>query len=159
MAALIDAPAPIHIEIIGASEDADYRSIVEDKMKLAVSAGNRIEWQQTRPDHEAFEALLDDTSILALPYLHGWNSGLAIQALEHGVKLLCSDLPLFRELQGKAGESWVHCAAVQRPVTPETLAWVASSPTTEDVQRLTQWLSSMSWSAFADQLDDFLESK
>ena len=43
-----------------------------------------------------------------LPYLRGSNSGFSMLVLSCGQRLLCSALPMFRELQNRLGPPWVH---------------------------------------------------
>jgi beta-1,4-mannosyltransferase len=46
--------------------------------------------------------------IVFLPYLRGWNSGLSMFVLSCGQRLLCSALPMFRDLANRPGPPWVY---------------------------------------------------
>ena len=74
-----------------------------------------------------------------LPYSHIVNSGLAMLVLACGRPVICSDLPLFRELQERFGPVWV------RVLGPAGLApLVEAPPTPEDFRRLREALNRVS---------------
>jgi hypothetical protein len=61
-----------------------------------------------RPSDEKLSELIQSVDIVFMPYLRGWNSGFAMFVLGCGSRLLCSDLPMFRELEDAVGAPWVY---------------------------------------------------
>jgi glycosyltransferase involved in cell wall biosynthesis len=61
-----------------------------------------------RPSDERLSELIQTVDIVFMPYLRGWNSGFAMLALGCGSRLLCSDLPMFREIEEALGAPWVY---------------------------------------------------
>jgi beta-1,4-mannosyltransferase len=61
-----------------------------------------------RPCDEKLSELIQSVDVVFLPYLRGWNSGFMMLSLGCGSRLLCSDLPMFREIEEVLGPPWVY---------------------------------------------------
>ena len=69
---------------------------------------NRLVQVEDRPSDERLSELIQSVDVVFMPYLRGWNSGFAMLVLGCGGRLLCSDLPMFRELEDAVGAPWVY---------------------------------------------------
>jgi beta-1,4-mannosyltransferase len=63
---------------------------------------------EERPSDERLSALIQSVDVVFMPYLRGWNSGFAMLVLGCAGRILCSDLPMFRELEEIVGAPWVY---------------------------------------------------
>ena len=61
-----------------------------------------------RPSDKRLSELIQSVDVVFMPYLRGWNSGFAMFVLGCGSRLLCSDLPMFREIEEALGPPWVY---------------------------------------------------
>jgi beta-1,4-mannosyltransferase len=61
-----------------------------------------------RPSDEKLSELIQSVDVVFMPYLRGWNSGFAMLVLGCRGRVLCSDLPMFRELEEAVGAPWVY---------------------------------------------------
>ena len=52
--------------------------------------------------------IIGAVDVVLLPYLRGSNSGLSMLVLSCGQRLLCSALPMFRDLTNRPGPPWVY---------------------------------------------------
>lgn len=94
--------------------------------------------------------LIQSVDIVFLPYITGFNSGLAILCLSNRARMIASDLPMFRELEQTLGHPWVYTWAPARSSSGrdlETLLESASKtlPTASDEGRLSDFLSESSF--------------
>ena len=58
--------------------------------------------------NERMAELMQAVDVVLLPYTWGWNSGAVAFAVSCHARLLCSDLPMFRELAEQLGPPWVY---------------------------------------------------
>lgn len=103
--------------------------------------------------------LIQSVDIVFMPYLRGWNSGFAMLALGCGARLLCSDLPMFREMAETPGPPWVyvfdHDAADLFQELATAVAQVSRDrPQATDRARLEQFLAD---SGFARAASRYVE--
>jgi beta-1,4-mannosyltransferase len=61
-----------------------------------------------RPSDERLSELIQSVDAVFLPYMRGWNSGFAMFVLGCGGRVLCSNLPMFREIEEALGSPWVY---------------------------------------------------
>jgi glycosyltransferase involved in cell wall biosynthesis len=52
--------------------------------------------------------MIGAVDVVLLPYLRGSNSGFSMLVLSYGQRLLCSALPMFRDLTNRPGPPWVY---------------------------------------------------
>jgi beta-1,4-mannosyltransferase len=69
---------------------------------------NRLVRVGDRPSDERLSELIQSVDVVFMPYLRGWNSGFAMLVLGSRGRILCSDLPMFRELEDAVGAPWVY---------------------------------------------------
>jgi beta-1,4-mannosyltransferase len=98
-----------------------------------------------RPSDEKLSELIQSVDIVFMPYLRGWNSGFAMFVLGCGGRLLCSDLPMFRELEEALGPPWVYLFDHKAADLSEELAAAATriardKPGSGDIIRLERFL-------------------
>lgn len=58
--------------------------------------------------NERMAELMQAVDVVLLPYTWGWNSGAVAFAVSCHARLLCSDLPMFRELAEQLGPPWAY---------------------------------------------------
>lgn len=105
---------------------------------------------------EGLSELIQSIDLVFLPYLRGWNSGLAMFALGCGCRLLCSALPMFTEIAEKLGPPWVfvfdHRAAdLSQELTAAVARASQHTPSAADQVRLAQFLAATSFEQAAVQ--------
>jgi beta-1,4-mannosyltransferase len=110
----------------------------------------RLVHVEERPSDKTLSELIQSVDIVFLPYLRGWNSGLAMFALGCGARLLCSALPMFREIEEALGPPWVyvfdHNAADLSQELAAAVARVSKhKPSASDHARLDQFLAARSF--------------
>jgi glycosyltransferase involved in cell wall biosynthesis len=121
-----------------------------------------------RLSDEKLAEFIQATDLVLLPYLRGWNSGFAMFVLGAGGRILCSNLPMFRELADELGPPWVylfdHAAGdlskeLNDAISPASLA----SPDAADHNRLQRFLKANSFEdaalRHADLYRDLMGSK
>ena len=69
---------------------------------------HRLVRVDARPSDKGLSDLIQSVDIVFMPYLHGWNSQLAMFALGRGGRLPYSALPMFLELAEALGPPWVY---------------------------------------------------
>jgi beta-1,4-mannosyltransferase len=83
-----------------------------DTMQIEASL-SRIPFNQLirikeRLSDERLVEIIGVVDVVLLPYLVGSNSGFAMLVLSCGQRLLCSALPMFRDLTNRLGPPWVY---------------------------------------------------
>jgi beta-1,4-mannosyltransferase len=66
--------------------------------------------------------IINAVDIVLLPYLRGSNSGFSMLVLSCGQRVLCSALPMFRDLANRLGRPWVYIFDHQAKDLSEELA-------------------------------------
>jgi len=61
-----------------------------------------------RLSDQCLEEIIGAVDVVFLPYLRGSNSGLSMLVLSCGQRLICSALPMFRDLTNSPGPPWVY---------------------------------------------------
>jgi beta-1,4-mannosyltransferase len=120
--------------------EAIFRSIQPD----------RLVRMEERLSDERLSELIQAIDVIFLPYLRGWNSGFAMFALGCNGRLLCSDLPLFREIEETLGRPWIyvfnHNAVNLSHELATAVARVSNDkPTASDKVRLEEFLAARSF--------------
>jgi beta-1,4-mannosyltransferase len=109
-----------------------------------------------RLSDERLAELVQSIDLIFLPYLRGWNSGFAMFALGCRARLLCSRLPMFREIAEVLGRPWVyifdHNAADLRHELATAMAEISQeAPNASDQARLDRFLAARSFDQAALQ--------
>jgi glycosyltransferase involved in cell wall biosynthesis len=99
---------------------------------------------------EKLAELIQSVDIVFMPYLRGWNSGFAMLALACRARLLCSALPMFREIADTLGPPWIYTFDHQALDLSDELAAVVGfvtrdKPTASDDSRLQRFLAAASF--------------
>ena len=105
---------------------------------------------------ERLSELIQAVDVVLLPYLQGWNSGFAMLALACRTPLLCSGLPMFREIEEALGPPWVyifdHNGRDLSRELHEAVAQIRSGQVTaSDEDRLTRFIAATSFEQAALQ--------
>jgi hypothetical protein len=69
---------------------------------------NRLIRIRERLSDQSLADIIGAVDVVLLPYLRGSNSGFSMLVLSCGQRLLCSSLPMFRDLTNRPGPPWVH---------------------------------------------------
>ncbi len=93
--------------VVAGAVDSTY-----DTMEIEASL-SRIPLKQLirireRLSDQRLADIIGAVDVVLLPYLHGSNSGLSMLVLSCGQRLLCSALPMFRDLTNRPGPPWVY---------------------------------------------------
>jgi beta-1,4-mannosyltransferase len=120
--------------------EAIFRAIQPDRLV-------RIE---ERLSDKRLSELIQAIDVIFLPYLRGWNSGLAMLALGCGARLLCSDLPLFREIEETLGRPWIYvfnhnAVDLSQELTTAVARVSNDNPNASDQLRLEEFLAARSF--------------
>jgi glycosyltransferase involved in cell wall biosynthesis len=133
----------------------------EARAILARLPASMLTLHDKRLSDEELNETLQSVDLALAPYTEGWNSGMALLILSNRVRCLCSDLPMFTDLQAEVGASWV-----------ETFSWsgnseasfraaldriVASAASIAEVQVLERFLDASSFASGAVRLRGFYE--
>jgi beta-1,4-mannosyltransferase len=111
---------------------------------------NRLVRIEERLSDERLSELIQAMDVIFLPYLRGWNSGFAMLALGCTGRLLCSDLPLFREIEETLGRPWIyvfdhHAADLSHELATAVARVSNDKPTASDQVRLGEFLAARSF--------------
>jgi beta-1,4-mannosyltransferase len=109
---------------------------------------------EERLSDERLAELVQTIDLTILPYLRGWNSGFAMFVLANGGRLLCSDLPMFRELAEEVGAPWIYLFDHNATDLSKELAGAMSrisveKPNSADQDRLQRFLTASSFDVTA----------
>ncbi len=109
--------------------------------------------------NERMAELMQAVDVVLLPYTWGWNSGAVAFAVSCHARLLCSDLPMFRELAEQLGPPWVyvydHAAADPAAALRAALFRMARDAVDQAASdRLRAFLAETSFAAGGIQLRD-----
>ena len=139
------------LEIIGHCDDRDYATVIQAGIDAARAAGRTISWEDRRPGHDEMRQILEQSAAIVLPYKTGWNSGMAVNVLERGAPLLCSSLPVFKELSDDLGPPWVTCFKGDGSDLGEAIAKAMNAQISDDQRRnLADALNALDWPRFAE---------
>lgn len=130
----------------GAEGDALRRRIGELR-----DAGRPIVLADRRLDDQELADAVAASTVVALPYKTGWNSGLAMLAIERGRPLLTSDAPVFQELGDQLGPQWVRRA---RSLGAQDVADSVLAPPPPP-QAAADYLKARDWDTIARQTETF----
>jgi beta-1,4-mannosyltransferase len=95
----------IKIVVAGAVDSADNIEIEASLSRVPLKQLIRI---RERLSDQRLADIIRAVDVVALPYLWGSNSGLSMLVLSCGQRLLCSALPMFRDLMNCVGPPWVY---------------------------------------------------
>jgi glycosyltransferase involved in cell wall biosynthesis len=93
--------------LVAGHGDAESRDEAQAVAAHFAGSGNFI-YLDRRLDNDEFERVLQACDVAILPYLTSYNSGIAMYCLSCGIRVLASDLPIFRELRDRFGSTWVR---------------------------------------------------
>lgn len=152
-------PLPVPLNIHGRCEVIEYDRLITELVEKARAAGNEIHWKNERPSGDAFNESVANAELLLLPYLEGWNSGMALSALEAGTPILATSLPIFEELKAEIGHGWIttYSSETENLATLVETA-LSSPPSAQARQQLVAYLETLEWSVFAERLCTMLET-
>jgi beta-1,4-mannosyltransferase len=119
---------------------------------------NRLVRVGDRPSDERLSELIQSVDVVFMPYLRGWNSGFAMLVLGCGGRVLCSDLPMFREIKEALGPPWVyifdHEAADLSQELSAAIASIAHETGSCDGARLERFLKANAFEKAASRHSD-----
>jgi beta-1,4-mannosyltransferase len=96
----------IKIVVAGAA-DATY-NIAEIEAPLNRIPPSQLVRIRERLTDQCLADIIRAVDVVLLPYLRGSNSGFSMLVLSCGQRLLCSALPMFRDLMDRLGPPWVY---------------------------------------------------
>lgn len=94
--------------IAGKVPDDAYGASIREAVRAATEAGASVSLHDRRLDDRELVGALAASDLLAVPYEHGENSGLAVLAAERDVALLLPGRPDFDELAGALHPALAH---------------------------------------------------
>jgi glycosyltransferase involved in cell wall biosynthesis len=136
-------PGRVTLFVAGAFADRDYGAVMRPRIAEIAAMGHAVVLRQERLDDAALVDAIRASDTVALPYRAIWNSGLAVLAIENGGRLIASDAPLFRELQGELGAERVHVA--EGTLTAEALIAAVQPKEENDSRRLDGFCAARTW--------------
>jgi glycosyltransferase involved in cell wall biosynthesis len=145
---------PLRLVVAGAfHQSCDARDI---EAKLKVINPNQLVRIETRLSDEKLSEIIQSIDVVFMPYLEGWNSGFAMLALACGARLLCSELPMFREIRERLGPPWIYLFDHNAPDLRQALSSVVTDisrdrPSERDRLRLEQFLADTSFEQTASR--------
>jgi beta-1,4-mannosyltransferase len=93
--------------VVAGAVDSTY-----DTTQIEASLGRipltRLIRIKERLSDQCLSDLIGAVDVVLLPYLRGSNSGLSMLVLSCGQRLLCSALPMFRDLTNRPASPWVY---------------------------------------------------
>jgi hypothetical protein len=95
----------IKIVVAGAADPSDPMDI---EVALSHIPPGRLVRIGERLSDRCLEDIIRAVDIVLLPYLRGSNSGFSMLVLSCGQRLVCSSLPMFRDLANRLGSPWVY---------------------------------------------------
>ena len=109
---------------------------------------------------EKLSELIQSIDLVFMPYLQGWNSGFAMFALACGARLLCSGLPMFREIEEALGPPWIYvfdhnAADLSLELAMAVARVLKDKPEAADYVRLERFLAAHSFEQAASQYANF----
>lgn len=154
------SPLSVPLNIYGRCEDPAYRAEIAANIETAQAAGNTISWVDRRPSATAFNEHAAEAGLLLLPYLDGWNSGMALSALEAGTPILATDLPIFEELKRDIGHKWITTYTSEADdLTGLIERRLSSPPDAEGQKALAAYLERLDWGTFSSGLHALLSGQ
>jgi beta-1,4-mannosyltransferase len=97
---------PVRLVMAGTFHDSCDVSGIEAKLRQIDP--NRLVRIGKRLSDESLSEMIQSIDLVFMPYLQGSNSGFAMLALACGARLLCSALPMFREIRESLGSPWIY---------------------------------------------------
>ncbi len=157
LAHIAEHPLTAPFNIYGRCEEPAYRATIASKISTARAAGNDINWDENRPSAAEFNQRVGEAGLLLLPYLDGWNSGMALSALEAGTPILATSLPIFEELKKDIGNDWITTYTPESGDLPRLIERrLSSSPSGTDQKVLAAYLERLDWKLFSTSLFNLL---
>lgn len=116
-----------------------------------------------RLSDERLSELIQSVDIVFMPYLRGWNSGFAMLVLACSGRVLCSSLPMFREIADALGPPWVYifdhnAADLSQELTAAVVRISRDKPSESDQARLKRFLAAHNFEQAASQHVDLYNS-
>ncbi len=137
-------------ECDGESRDVPIARIIDQ----INGQGSDVRWLRRRLSATEFDAYIRAVEVVVLPYLWGWNSGVALQALFARRRVLATDLPIFRELRDIVGPYWIQIYDGTDASLNEALALIGQTRATQaDHDRLDGLLQQSTWEAFGASME------
>jgi beta-1,4-mannosyltransferase len=96
----------LHLVVAGRLHASCNVDEVETALGM-IEPGRLVRIRERLSDEDLSETI-QSIDLVFMPYLRGWNSGFAMFALGCGTRLLCSDLPMFREIENILGSPWIY---------------------------------------------------
>jgi beta-1,4-mannosyltransferase len=145
---------PIRLVVAGTFHESCDVDRIETKLRKIDPS--RIVRIGERLSDERLSEMIQSIDLVFMPYLQGWNSGFAMFALACRARLLCSALPMFREIGESLGSPWIYLFNHNAADLSHELACVMDSisrhkPNEGDMIRLQQFLSDTSFEQTASR--------
>jgi glycosyltransferase involved in cell wall biosynthesis len=148
---------PVYIVVAGSVERGFENHVKTVSGSVSPERLRRID---TPLSDSQLDQLIQGVDVVFLPYTRGFNSGAALLVLSNRSRMLCSDLPIFRELESAVDHPWVYtfrtapdCVQVSLADRLEEAALAGSGQ--EATRRLDDFLHKSSFSRGASLLADF----
>ncbi len=93
--------------VVAGAVDSTYDAI-EVEASLSRIPLKRLIRIRERLSDQCLADMISVVDIVLLPYLRGSNSGFSMLVLSCGQRLLCSALPMFKDLTNRPGPPWVY---------------------------------------------------
>jgi beta-1,4-mannosyltransferase len=93
--------------VVAGAVDSTYDT-VDIEVSLSRIPPTRLIRIRERLSDQCLADLIGAVDVVLLPYLRGSNSGFSMLVLSCGQRLLCSALPMFRDLTNRPGAPWVY---------------------------------------------------
>jgi hypothetical protein len=120
------------------------------------ATGQRIVFLERRLDDRELADAIRACDFNAMPYRQITNSGFALLTLELGGRILCSDAPVFAELQDEIGDGWL--AALKQWDAAALRRAMATPMTATDEARIDAFRQKRAWPAIGLQTVLFYRS-
>lgn len=147
------APGRMTLFIAGVFADAEYEKIARGRLSSLLEEGHSVVLHERRLDHEALAEAIRACDLVALPYRKSSNSGLALLVLENQLRIIATDLPVFRELESELGSNWVRI--LDRNPSGDALISALESTDVQDVERLNAFCAARSWTGIGRATIEF----
>ncbi len=144
----------LRLRIVGACSGGSREALIAAAVDQMNERGSDVRWLKRRPSTLEFDAHMRAMDVVLLPYLWGWNSGVALQALFARRRVLATDLPIFRELRDALGPYWIQTYDGTVAGLNNALDLIGETQITEaDDNRLDAFLRRSTWGVFAESVE------
>ena len=136
---------------------SDYARDQRARMQSLTQRGHRIVFLERRLNDDELAAAIRASDLTVLPYRESVNSGFALFALGLGARIVTSDAPAFRVLEGELGSYWVRPArGASLPVAISEALNQTRMP--EDDARLASFCEGRSWLSIGRMTKNFYKT-